>query len=304
MLKVIAQINAFIKDIPEKTVMEEDVDTRSLLNFAVTDGHSVICTRYVSSRTDEAASLYYSSGTTWEDKKKGNFQMDRRDKGADIVLVASEPLTFERDNWVTVPTNSTLTIHNQTVMVHPILDEYYNKDPSYKRSSQLVVEKGLIATNAPAAKAAPSPSAPSASLGGKTNGRAQVVASGSSPAAKPAQPPSSRLAGTGLLPRVSPDRQQENGFGRISPIANLSPLSARDPTKPAEQGNTKKKRVSIAEADVQLGEPELDLPVGALSLQPGTWTANRAPGSAASSSSERTAYGSPAKINQYFPELS
>jgi glutamine amidotransferase len=56
----------------------------------------VVCSRYVSSRTDEAASLYYSSGTTWHDKKKGNFQMDRRDKGADIVLVASEPLTFER----------------------------------------------------------------------------------------------------------------------------------------------------------------------------------------------------------------
>lgn len=96
MLKVIKQINQFIADVPKKTVEEENVDTRSLLNFAVTDGHSVICTRYVSSRTDEAASLYYSSGTTWHDKKKGNFQMDRRDKGADIVLVASEPLTFER----------------------------------------------------------------------------------------------------------------------------------------------------------------------------------------------------------------
>jgi glutamine amidotransferase len=96
MLKTIQQINLFIKDIPESVVEEENVDTRSLLNFAVTDGHSVVCTRYVSSRTDEAASLYYSSGTTWDDRKKGNFQMDRRDKGADIVLVASEPLTFER----------------------------------------------------------------------------------------------------------------------------------------------------------------------------------------------------------------
>ena len=70
---------------------------RSLLNFAVTDGHSVICTRYVSSKTDEAASLYFSSGTKWkEGKVKGDFKMERHDKGADIVLVASEPLTFER----------------------------------------------------------------------------------------------------------------------------------------------------------------------------------------------------------------
>lgn len=31
--------------------------------------------------------------------------MERRDKGQDIVLVASEPLTFERADWVTVPSN-------------------------------------------------------------------------------------------------------------------------------------------------------------------------------------------------------
>lgn len=97
MLKTITQINDFIAAIPKSVVEKDNVDTRSLLNFAITDGHSVVCTRYVSSRTDEAASLFYSSGTTWEDKStKGEYQMDRRDKGADIVLVASEPLTFER----------------------------------------------------------------------------------------------------------------------------------------------------------------------------------------------------------------
>lgn len=100
MLKTIKQINDFIAGIPEKIIEEEGLDIRSLLNFAITDGHSIVCTRYVSSKTDEAASLYYSSGTTWEDKSnKGEYQMDRRDKGADIVLVASEPLTFERGSY-------------------------------------------------------------------------------------------------------------------------------------------------------------------------------------------------------------
>lgn len=98
MLKTIQKINDFIDAIPEAIRKAHRVDTRSLLNFAVTDGHSVVCTRYVSSTTDEAASLYYSSGTTWHEKDEKNFQMDRRDKGADIVLVASEPLTFERGN--------------------------------------------------------------------------------------------------------------------------------------------------------------------------------------------------------------
>ena len=36
--------------------------------------------------------------------------MERRDKGQDIVLVASEPLTFERADWVTVPSNCNLRL--------------------------------------------------------------------------------------------------------------------------------------------------------------------------------------------------
>jgi glutamine amidotransferase len=100
MLKTIALINELIDQIPESVIQAHNVDTRSLLNFAVTDGVSVICTRYISSSTDEAASLYYSSGTQWQTRTLSsddrNYQMERQDKGADIVLVASEPLTFER----------------------------------------------------------------------------------------------------------------------------------------------------------------------------------------------------------------
>ena len=97
MLQTIKRINQFTKKIPEQYSEDGELDTRSLLNFAVTDGQSVVCTRYVSSTTDEAASLYFSSGTNWvQEGPKGNYKMERRDKGADIVLVASEPLTFER----------------------------------------------------------------------------------------------------------------------------------------------------------------------------------------------------------------
>ena len=106
-LKTIALINELIDQIPESTKEAENVDTRSLLNFAVSDGHSIICTRYISSSTDEAASLYYSSGTEWENRKvsptDSAYQMERRDKGADIVLVASEPLTFERGELLLGP---------------------------------------------------------------------------------------------------------------------------------------------------------------------------------------------------------
>lgn len=97
-LTVIKRINGYIGQLPE------DARDVSLLNFAVTDGKSVVCTRYVSSKTDEAASLFFSSGTSWTNKgdktvggeAKGDYRMERGDRGADIVLVASEPLTFER----------------------------------------------------------------------------------------------------------------------------------------------------------------------------------------------------------------
>jgi glutamine amidotransferase len=78
--------------------------------------------------------------------------MERRDRGSDIVLVASEPLTFERDNWVTVPTNSVLTIHNQTVLIHPIVDEFYNHAPSTTRSRGFASQQGQTTGDGMAAK--------------------------------------------------------------------------------------------------------------------------------------------------------
>ena len=84
----------------------------------------------------------FSSGTSFHQYAPGHFRMERRDKGQDIVLVASEPLTFERADWVTVPSNciipplsckldflltviAILTINGQTVLLHPIIGLSY-----------------------------------------------------------------------------------------------------------------------------------------------------------------------------------
>lgn len=112
-LKTVERINGFIRDVVGQDRMGNE-DSRSLLNFAVTDGESVVCTRYVSSKTDEAASLFFSSGTSWKESRgeanphsldsedaSRDYVMERRDKGSDIVLVASEPLTFERGKFLT-----------------------------------------------------------------------------------------------------------------------------------------------------------------------------------------------------------
>ena len=101
LLMTVERINGFISSIPKG---HNSADAVSLLNIAVTDGHSVVCSRYVGSKTDEAASLFFSSGTSWKppetEMDKGGYKMERRDKGSDIILVASEPLTFERGEQV------------------------------------------------------------------------------------------------------------------------------------------------------------------------------------------------------------
>ena len=56
--------------------------------------------------------------------------------GADDLVLA--------DNWVTVPTNSVITVHKQTVMIHPVIDEIYNQSPSHTRSPKLVRDKGQM----------------------------------------------------------------------------------------------------------------------------------------------------------------
>ena len=121
-LRTIERINTLIAEIPEDLRTE---DSRSLLNFAVTDGHSVVCTRYVSSCTDEAASLFFSSGTSWKEQKHSkacqdgekDYKMERRDKGSDIVLVASEPLTFERGESEPLAPNISLHTFRSTVLL-------------------------------------------------------------------------------------------------------------------------------------------------------------------------------------------
>jgi glutamine amidotransferase len=49
---------------------------------------------------------------------------------------------------VTVPTNSVLTIHDQTVLMHPILDEFYSADPLNSRSLTFAQTKGQAVANA------------------------------------------------------------------------------------------------------------------------------------------------------------
>ncbi len=139
--KALLKTIEYIKDWTKELTLEHSEP--SLLNFAVTDGSSIIISRYITSKTEEAASLHFSSGTRFLEYEPGQYRMERLDRRQDIIMVASEPLTFERGDWITVPTNTLLSIKDLTVLLHPIMDEYY-QDPSFRRISGVAERKGLM----------------------------------------------------------------------------------------------------------------------------------------------------------------
>lgn len=114
----------------------------------MTDGQTVVCLRYISSRTEEAASLYFSSGTRFECYRPGHYRMVKADRREDIVVVASgkiesvqhagfiikspcclEPLTFEKADWLTIPTNNILVVTPKlNVLLQPIKDKFYTPE--------------------------------------------------------------------------------------------------------------------------------------------------------------------------------
>ncbi|KAI9438383.1 N-terminal nucleophile aminohydrolase [Russula earlei] len=142
MLETIASLNQFAE--------EAGVSQPSLLNFCVTDGVSVVATRYVSSRNDAAASLWFSSGTDFQECSEGgggHYKMSKADKRENIIMIASEPLTFEKADWMEIKTNYMIVVtEKMNVLLIPIIDKFYvpPSDPDgQSRDIDLAVAKGF-----------------------------------------------------------------------------------------------------------------------------------------------------------------
>ncbi|KAF8609111.1 N-terminal nucleophile aminohydrolase [Ceratobasidium sp. AG-I] len=139
MLKCIAQLNQWAREV--------GITEPSLMNFCITDGKSVVATRYISSRTDEAASLWFSSGTTFHEYAPGgHYRMTKSDKRENIFLIASEPLTFEKADWMEVRTNTMVVITpKMNILQVPIIDEFHVPySAENKRFGDFAATKGLL----------------------------------------------------------------------------------------------------------------------------------------------------------------
>jgi len=141
MLATIATLNDFAE--------QSGIREPSLMNFCVTDGESVVATRYISSRRDEAASLWFSSGTTFSEYGDGgHYKMLKADKRENMIMIASEPLTFERADWMEIKTNTMVIITPKMNLLQvPIIDKFYvpPSDPAaLTRNIEFAQEKGLL----------------------------------------------------------------------------------------------------------------------------------------------------------------
>ncbi len=106
-----------IRDL-EQLRSEAGIDDPSLLNLALTDGRSAVVARFISDTPEKANSLYYRVGKRFR-CDDGICQM-LNDEGRGAVIVASEPLTWEKD-WIPVAPNCFVIVSpDSSVAVTPI----------------------------------------------------------------------------------------------------------------------------------------------------------------------------------------
>ncbi|KAF9356709.1 hypothetical protein BGX26_004865 [Mortierella sp. AD094] len=147
MLKTIQKLNAWCNEARIANNIGDDMNAEaSMLNFAVSDGASIVCTRYVNSSTLEPVSLYFSSGSKFECDQPGHYRMVKESaKREDIVVIASEPLTFEEAEWREIPRNSMVIITaRMNVLIFPIVDENSRSSAVTKAPEKVVEEAAGI----------------------------------------------------------------------------------------------------------------------------------------------------------------
>ena len=112
----------------EEWARESGVRAPSYLNFAVTDGSRLAAVRYVSDETLEPISLYYSKRRRYE-CCDGVCTMQDAPEDHQAVIVASERLTDQPDDWVRVAPNHVVVV-----------------EPDLRVTVELITTGGVVAT--------------------------------------------------------------------------------------------------------------------------------------------------------------
>ena len=93
----------------ERVNREAGCTDNSLLNLAVTDGYEMAVTRYITDGSAGANTLYHHQGRSYT-CVDGVCQMSPAEDAADVVLIASEPLS-DHSQWTQVSPNHLLLVN-------------------------------------------------------------------------------------------------------------------------------------------------------------------------------------------------
>jgi len=99
--RTIGRLNGLARD--------AQIGTPSHFNFAVTDGMSLVATRYVSSDAAAPHTLYYALGDRFE-VVSGNYRMRPSAGRPEAIIIASEPISEQRADWTAVPPNHMISV--------------------------------------------------------------------------------------------------------------------------------------------------------------------------------------------------
>jgi len=91
---------------------EAGITVPSYYNFAVSDGTSIVASRYCSAADTSGASLHYSRGTRFVCHPGGVCDMETIGEAetASAVIISSEQLTADANDYPDVPDNYTITV--------------------------------------------------------------------------------------------------------------------------------------------------------------------------------------------------
>ena len=84
-----------------KTIVTLNNNASSSFNIAISDGQKILCIRYINSEEEQPPSLYYQ-------------------KNNDNIIICSEPIKYNDENWILIPKNHALFIENSNCLLKKI----------------------------------------------------------------------------------------------------------------------------------------------------------------------------------------
>lgn len=96
----------------ERWAVSRGIEDPSDMNFAITDGHNVLATRYSVNAGRPPQTLYVARSNRLE-VVDGQYRLTGGNDRINAVVIASEPLTAVREDWEAVPENHLVSISPQ-----------------------------------------------------------------------------------------------------------------------------------------------------------------------------------------------